>query len=156
MTNWTVGMKVMFGRTNGEKTLGVIVKVNPKKLKVEQLEQRGVQKNHSVGTVWTVPRSLCTPVLTHTGLKGVGKTLTSVKIELPPKTELELMREISGCYNGLSPENLSCDGEASITSIRRRGAALRRQLREAEKQLGRKVSEWDCYTWLRDNTETGW
>ena len=36
-----VGMKIYFGRANGEKTLGEIVKVNSKNLKVRQLEQRG-------------------------------------------------------------------------------------------------------------------
>lgn len=56
-----VGQKVYFGSRNGQKTLGEIVKVNPKKFKVKQLEQRGVHKNHAVGTVWTVPPSLCTP-----------------------------------------------------------------------------------------------
>jgi len=56
-----VGMKVLFGRSNGQQTLGEIVKVNPRKFKVKQLEERGVRKSHSVGTVWTVPPSLCTP-----------------------------------------------------------------------------------------------
>jgi hypothetical protein len=56
-----VGQKVLFGRTNGEKTLGEVVKVNPKKLKVKQLETRGQQRSHAVGTIWTVPPSLCTP-----------------------------------------------------------------------------------------------
>ena len=56
-----VGMKVYFGRGNGEQTLGEIVKVNPKKFKVKQLETRGTRKSHAIGTVWTVPPSLCTP-----------------------------------------------------------------------------------------------
>lgn len=56
-----VGMQVYFGRSNGEQTLGKIVKINPKKFKVEQLESRGTRKSHNVGTVWTVPPSLCTP-----------------------------------------------------------------------------------------------
>ena len=56
-----VGMQVYFGRENGEQTLGKIVKINPKKFKVEQLESRGTRKSHNIGTVWTVPPSLCSP-----------------------------------------------------------------------------------------------
>ena len=56
-----VGMKVYFGRRNGQKTFGEIIKVNKKNLKVKQLEERGVQRNYSTGQVWTVPPSLCTP-----------------------------------------------------------------------------------------------
>jgi len=47
-----VGMKVFFGRANGEKTLGEIVKVNAKCAKIRQLEQRGV---NAAGTIWRVP-----------------------------------------------------------------------------------------------------
>jgi hypothetical protein len=57
----TVGMKVYFGRAHGERTLGEIVKINPAKVKVRQLESRGSIKGHPVGTVWTVPPFLCTP-----------------------------------------------------------------------------------------------
>lgn len=55
-----VGQRVMFGRANGEKTIGVIVKINPKKFKVKQLESRG--RAYPEGTIWTVPASLCSPV----------------------------------------------------------------------------------------------
>ncbi|NIV34102.1 MAG: hypothetical protein GWN58_33045 [Anaerolineae bacterium] len=56
-----VGDKGYFGRKNGEKTYGEVVKVNRKTLKVKQLEDRGTQKSHNVGTVWTVPKTLWTP-----------------------------------------------------------------------------------------------
>ena len=54
-----IGMKVYFGRRNGEQTLGEIVKINTKKFKVATLESRGVKKSHRVGGIWTVPPSLC-------------------------------------------------------------------------------------------------
>jgi hypothetical protein len=54
-----VGQRVMFGRKHGEQTMGVIVKVNPKKFKVKQLESRGGFRDYPVGTVWTVPAILC-------------------------------------------------------------------------------------------------
>lgn len=56
-----VGMRVYFGRANGEKTLGEIIKINPKKFKVKQLETRGSRKVREAGTIWTVPPVLCTP-----------------------------------------------------------------------------------------------
>jgi hypothetical protein len=48
-------MTVTFGRTNGEKTRGVVVKCNPKKAKVQQSEARS---GHAVGTIWNVPYAL--------------------------------------------------------------------------------------------------
>lgn len=46
---------VYFGRTHGEKTLGKIKKVNPKKYKIEQMEDRGSIRDYPIGTLWTVP-----------------------------------------------------------------------------------------------------
>jgi len=51
------GMKVRFGRPNGEKTEGIIIKINPKSLKVETLENRGRTGRSITGTVWKVPKS---------------------------------------------------------------------------------------------------
>lgn len=62
ITDFKVGQKVFFGRSFGEKTLGEIVKINPSKLKIKQLEDRGSIKNYPVGTIWTVPPSLVSPV----------------------------------------------------------------------------------------------
>lgn len=59
--NATVGMKVYFGRSHGEKTLGEIVKINPQKAKVRQLEDRGSIRDYPIGTVWTVPYTLMSP-----------------------------------------------------------------------------------------------
>jgi len=53
-----VGMRVYFGRPNGQKTLGEILRVNPSKAKVRVLEQRGT---HSISAEWSVPYSLMTP-----------------------------------------------------------------------------------------------
>lgn len=67
MTNaaarFSVGQRVIFGRPNGERTLGEIVKMNPSKAKVKTLEGRGALPN-LVGVVWGVPYSLMTPVET--------------------------------------------------------------------------------------------
>ena len=50
-----VGMKVRFGRPNGEKTEGVVEKINIARVKVRQTEERG---SKPVGTIWNVPPAL--------------------------------------------------------------------------------------------------
>ena len=40
----------------------------------------------------------------------------------------------------LSPENLSCDGELSMTEIRRRQRAFLKAWKGLERKIGRKVS----------------
>lgn len=50
-----VGMEVTFGRTDGEKTRGIVLKCNPKRAKIKQLGQR---LSHGEGTIWNVPYSL--------------------------------------------------------------------------------------------------
>ena len=57
---FNIGDRVYFGRTNGEKSLGEVVKVNRKSLKVKLLEERGARRNYAVGGTWRVPPSLCT------------------------------------------------------------------------------------------------
>jgi ribosomal protein L35AE/L33A len=54
----TIGQKVMFGRTNGEKTLGTVLAINGKSIKVRQDEARG---GRPVGTEWRVAPSFVTP-----------------------------------------------------------------------------------------------
>ena len=57
--SFKIGDKVIFGRKHGETTLGTVMKINPKRLKIRQDESRGTMRNYRVGTVWTVPPSLC-------------------------------------------------------------------------------------------------
>jgi hypothetical protein len=52
-----VGMTVTFGRSAGEKTVGVVEKCNPSKAKVRTTEARG---QTPAGTIWNVPYSLLT------------------------------------------------------------------------------------------------
>ena len=49
------GMRVTFGRSAGEKTVGVVEKCNPSKAKVRTTEARG---QTPAGTIWNVPYSL--------------------------------------------------------------------------------------------------
>lgn len=134
----SVGTKVYFGRPNGEQTLGTIVKVNPTKYKVRQDEERGSLRIRSEGTVWSVPFHMVTPV---------GATTAAVVV--PPSTvkrsESAILKDIQIVYNGLSPENLWMDGEATRAQANRRAAALRARLRLLETEIGRKVSEAEAY-----------
>ena len=60
MNEFNVGDRVYFGRAHGEKSLGEVVKVNLKSLKVKLLEERGSRRSYTVGGTWRVPPSLCT------------------------------------------------------------------------------------------------
>ena len=80
INDFTMGDKVLFGRGRGEQTLGTVVKVNRTKLKVRQDEARGTMKSYPVGSVWTVPPSLCQKVGTGGEVVSltfkVGQTVT--------------------------------------------------------------------------------
>ena len=136
-----VGDKIHFGRSHGEKTLGEVVKVNRTRVKVKQLEARGTMKDHPVGTIWTVPFALCSP------LDGAvqPRTATPTATPRPKRSEAEILIDISRCYSGLSPENLSCDGEASRAHINATYRRLHAQLRALFAELGRKVPEHEAY-----------
>lgn len=57
--DFQVGDSVIFGRHNGEQTRGTVTAKGRTKLKVKQMESRGAMKSHPVGTIWTVPPSMC-------------------------------------------------------------------------------------------------
>lgn len=54
------GQRVLFGRANGEQTLGEVMKVNRKSIKVKTLEARGYGRSSTPGTIWRVHPSLLT------------------------------------------------------------------------------------------------
>lgn len=137
------GDKVYFGRANGEKTLGEIVKVNAKSVKVRQLESRGTMKAHKVGTVWKVAPSFVTPA-------DQGAVPASDTVAAPPlRGDAEILKDIADCYSGLSPETLSGDGEYPPHAVARRRADLNRRLLGLLNEIGRPVSESEAYASLR-------
>jgi hypothetical protein len=146
------GMKVYFGRTNGERTLGEVVKLNPTKAKVRTLEQRGNGRGSAVGTEWGVPYSMMTPAEGET--VGIVVPIQREHLTYNPFTYIEnlILEAILSCYSGLSPENLSADGEASITHIRTTRARLERQLRGLQAAYGRQVDEAEVYGWHGSKT----
>ena len=136
-----MGERVLFGRDSGEKTLGEVIKVNRAKLRVKQLEGRGTLRSYPVGTVWTVPPSLCQ--------KTDASGAPVPEAPKPKRPEAIILEDIRRIYSRLSPENLHCDGEISRSAAARRGAALRRQLAECFKELGRRVSEDEAFRSVR-------
>lgn len=64
-------------------------------------------------------------------LGATPKTLT-------PERKEALLRDLDGIENGLSPENLSCDGEASKTDMDRRYRDLKARERTIHAELGYK------------------
>ena len=144
-----VGDKVIFGRTHGEQTHGTVVKVNPTTVIVAQDEVRGTFRTRDVGTKWKVPFNLVRLASAPTAANTNVPVATKAK-----RSDEVIMREIDACYAGLSPENLTCDGELRGAAVTRRAAALRARLRDLQAELGRKVSEDDCWAWHRTQRAT--
>jgi len=143
-----VGQKVYFGRSNGEQTLGKIIKINDKKARVEILEERGRGRGGDIGCFWSVPYSMMKLADQSTALPPTPVT-PKEPIKYIPFAHLDniIMEGLLCVYCGLSPENLCSDGEASRSQIQQRSAELNRQLRGFKLALGREVSETEVYEW---------
>lgn len=141
-----VGMTVSFGRDNGEQTVGEVVKMNPAKAKVCLLESRGNGRGSRVGATWSVPYSMmevATAVPSKVSHPVEEKEISAFLYGV----DYHIMMAIVDCYSGLSPENLSCDGEASATHIRNTSARLHNQIKHLQNALGQPVSESAAYAW---------
>ena len=125
------GEMVLFGRNNGEKTLGRVDKVNRKRLKIEQMESRGMYKSHKVGTIWTVPPYMCQKVQMDTTCPAPAL-----------RSEAAILADAERVIGQLSPENLHWDGERSPAAARRAASALRRRFRELENELGHQIARF--------------
>ena len=80
-----VGDRVMFGRPNGEKTIGKVIRCNAKSVSVESLEDRG--RKSKAGGKWRVPYSLLAKVDDE-----AGSDLDVVKAEISAE-EAEWLEE---------------------------------------------------------------
>jgi hypothetical protein len=147
--DFTLEQKVYFGTANGEKTLGQIKKLNLAKAKVVTLEDRGNGRGSSPGTVWSVPYGLLKPA------DPAAKPGEPMAVAPPPPLVYSpyrhvdnLILEAMSCiYAGMSPENLHCDGEASMSHVRNKMAEYNRQLKGLQMALGRSVSDSEVYAW---------
>lgn len=146
-----VGMKVFFGRPNGEKTLGIAVKLNPKKMKVQTLEDRG--KNAAAGTVWNVPYTCVQPADDTATPAPAAPERRPVPAERRPAVEYgpwmpawleHTMMAIVSTYAQLSPECLYADGERSRAEADRLRGVLIDRLGYLQSAVGAAVSEADA------------
>lgn len=143
-----VGQEITFGRPNGEKTKGTILKINKSSIKVRQDEARGI---HKIGTVWKVHPSMCSTNIQ----SGQNQTTPSQAIPensmpdrnwiLSHKSEIEILANI---YGALSPEALSCDGEVSYAHARQQEAKLRKKLQAMFVLIERSMDEITVYECL--------
>lgn len=150
--NARIGMKVYFGRRNGEKTLGEIVKLNGAKAKVKTLEDRGHSERHFVGQEWGVPYSMMEPADGATPAASAPVVREPLKYN-PFNDNNTILEAILGVYSGLSPENLTADGELSRSAVRQRYAELQRKLKGLQMAFGRNVDETEIYDWYRSKQE---
>jgi len=97
-----------------------------------------------VGAKWRVAYSLIYPLSGKTPNKS-----NEEEIAYNPFSTVEnhLMEALVGIYSGLSPENLHCDGEASLSQVVARKEELTQQLKYTCLALGRTVSEEQAYKW---------
>lgn len=61
------------------------------------------------------------------------------------RPDSEIMTEIQDCYCGLSPENISCDGERSFEQTRNAAKAIHKRLKVLFVEIGRHVTESEAF-----------
>ena len=149
MHNFKLNQHVIFGRENGEKTQGIIIKLNSKTAKIKTLEGRGYR---SEPTIWRVAYSLIEPYNGSDKLARnpivVEKIVNEKNIEYNPFDENNsLIEELLSAYISLSPENLSCDGELPqyVTNMLRK--RIEKRIKGLQIAIGEDLTEDQCYQW---------
>lgn len=126
-----IGDLVEFGRPNGEKTEGRVVRVNAASITISQTEQRGSHRVREVGTKWRVHPAL---------VRLVGGASAAPAPKAAKRSEAELIMALRRIESALSPENLYCDGERPRAEARRIEARLMAERRTLVAELGREPS----------------
>jgi hypothetical protein len=162
------GLIVEFGRENGERTKGVVVKMNPKKAKVRIFESRGAGRGSQSGAVWGVPYSLMIAVqdaVTETAVAmqsfaqpnnpafkafSQAQVVANQPVAYNPFAHVEnlILEAIYITHMELSPENLTCDGELPVREVNARRSKLNSRLTYLYKAYGRDVSESAACDWM--------
>ena len=152
-------MQVIFGRYNGERTRGIVTKMNRVKAKVQISENRGITK---VGTVWSVPYTMMEEFGKNDTLEdnknavviGASKADEPINYNFfQSRLDKLTLEAICEAYSCLSPENLTCDGELPATIVRQRSAEYTNKLKSLFKVYGRDVSENVAFDWLREKQQ---
>lgn len=152
---YKIGDKVVFGRPNGEQTLGTVEKVNRTTLIIAQDEERGQTRIRQAGAKWKVPFSMVKPAGPNDFRvdQAAGYALIDAEIARqsarPKRPDQTIMSEIASCYNMLSPENLYADGERSPAQAAALRSGLKQRLRDLQRELGRGVSEDEAWASMR-------
>ncbi len=123
-----------------------ILKINNKTARVKTLS--GFRR-YPAGTILNVGYLLLHP-LGENGQVVPPVPVPPVKLTYHPfqdSIDVSILEAISSCYNNLSPENLTCDGEASRSHINQRAAKLHRQLKGLFYAFGREVGEMEALDW---------
>lgn len=126
-----LGDVVIFGRDNGEKTVGKVVRINAATYTIEALEERGTKRTHKAGGKWRVAKKL---------VRLRDRTLTTPEPVRAPRTEAKILADLRAVESRLSPENLFMDGERSRTAARREERKLIGIRKQLIRELGREPS----------------
>jgi hypothetical protein len=59
--------------------------------------------------------------------------------------EIQIWQEFTRLALSLSPENLGCDGELSMSEVNKRLASIKKQWKDLETKLGRPVTEDEVF-----------
>jgi hypothetical protein len=163
-----VGLVVEFGRENGERTKGVIVKMNPKKAKIRIIESRGAGRGSHSGSVWGVPYSMMIAVQDATTDTAItmqsfaqpdnpafkafaqAKSMADQPVPYNRFTYVDnlILEAIYATHMDLSPENLTCDGELPVHAVNAKRSKLNARLTYLYKAFGREVSESASCDWM--------
>lgn len=163
-----VGMVVEFGRENGERTKGVIFKMNPKNAKIRSLESRGAGRGSQSGSIWVAPYSLIVAVQDATTDAAIAmqsfaqpnnpavkafaqaKSVADQPVPYNPFTYVDnlVLEAIYATHMELSPENLSCDGELPAYAVNAKRSKLNARLTYLYKAFGREVGECAACDWM--------
>lgn len=163
-----VGMVIEFGRENGERTKGVVVKMNPKKAKIRILESRGAGRGSESGSQWGVPYSMMIAVqdaTTNTAIamqsfaqpnnpafKAFAQAKSMADQPVPynrfAHVDNLILEAIYVTHMELSPENLTCDGELTAHVANAKRIKLNARLTHLYKAFGREVGECAACNWM--------
>ena len=132
--------------------VGDILPIKSRQYRVKEIKPSGVVMVDRLpdGKGFKVPAHLARQ-LSDKFLVAVKVSAPEVKVAEHPETtrslrpESSILNDIRRVYSNLSPENLSCDGELGQTEVRNKYAALTRELKQLERELGRKVSEEQAF-----------
>lgn len=135
-----VGMAVQ-ATIEGVLFTGTVEKCNAVNAKVRSNVQ---YKRHSPGTVFKIPYEW----LAVTGDNGNAVVQAKKKLEYSPfDSNNLLLQALVEVYDGLSPENLTHDGELPLNRVRLIRAELERKIKGITLALGYSPNESELYDW---------